>query len=202
MTQDFKQQIFDIFGTTDLNELRQIQKRAEAVRLHDLSGKRKGRNDSFNDVQRAKILALKSQGVSIAEISRTFRVTRQTIYNQLEKARSFESNAGYQMRMNFMNRNDLCTAIDIDFRHEQIKIKNYTNQIPLRAFGVNETPAWTDFQQFLSDRCFPKTRDHAKYILRELQVSSYDPLLIVEKTHGYMAGDHQWIVIIKRADHK
>ena len=29
-----------------------------------------------------------------------------------------------KMRMNFMNHNDLCTTIDIDFRHEKIKIQN------------------------------------------------------------------------------
>ena len=34
-----------------------------------------------------------------------------------------------------MNHNDLCTTIDIDFRHEKITIHNYTEQILLRAFG-------------------------------------------------------------------
>ena len=26
----------------------------------------------------------------------------------------------------------------------------------------------------------------------------YDPLLIIEKTDGYMEGDHQWIMMVKK----
>ena len=52
----------------------------------------------------------------------------------------------------------------------------------------------------LEDRCFPKTRDHAKEILRELGVPFYDPLLIIEKTKGRMEGDHQWILILKKEE--
>lgn len=47
---------------------------------------------------------------------------------------------------------------------------------------------------------FSKSRDHAKTILKEMQLPFYDPLLIVEKTHGRMAGDHQWIMILKKED--
>ena len=83
---------------------------------------------------------------------------------------------------------------------EIIFIKNYTQQIPLRAFGVVENPSWADFEQFLEDRCFPRTRDHNKECLRELGVPFYDPLLIIEKTDGYMAGDHQWILTVKKKE--
>ena len=72
-----------------------------------------------------------------------------------------------------MNHNDLCTTIDIDFRHEKITIHNYTEQILLRAFGVIENPDWKDFEYFLEDRCFPRTRDHAKEILREMNLPFY-----------------------------
>lgn len=97
-----------------------------------------------------------------------------------------------------MNHNDLCTTIDIDFRHENIKIQNYTDKIIFRAFGVVTEPIWADFEYFLEDRCFPRTRDHAKDILREMGVPFYDPLLIIEKTKGYMAGDYQWILSVKK----
>ena len=97
-----------------------------------------------------------------------------------------------------MNHNDLCTTIDIDFRHEKITIHNYTEQILLRAFGVIENPDWKDFEYFLEDRCFPRTRDHANEILREMNLPFYDPLLIVEKTQGRMEGDYQWIMILKK----
>ena len=42
------------------------------------------------------------------------------------------------MRMNFMNGQQLCTVIDIDFKHEVVRMKNYTDRISLRAFGVVE----------------------------------------------------------------
>ena len=60
-----------------------------------------------------------------------------------------------------------------------------------------ENPSWADFEYFLEDRCFPRTRDHAKDLLREIGVPFYDPLLIIEKTKGYMEGDYQWILILK-----
>ena len=153
-------------------------------------------------IQRAQILALQESGMDIAEIAREFGVSRQTIYNQIRQAYQFSDDPDVRMRMNFMNRMNLCTTIDIDFRHEKIKIQNYTDQIPLRAFGVVENPTWDDFQLFLEDRCFPRTRDHANQILREIGVPFYDPLLIIEKTKGEMEGDHQWIMILKKGEAK
>ena len=95
--------------------------------------------------QRAQIRALQESGMDIAEIAREFGVSRQTIYNQIRQAYQFSDDPDVRMRMNFMNRMNLCTMIDIDFRHEKIKIQNYTDQIPLRAFGVVENPTWDDF---------------------------------------------------------
>lgn len=105
-------------------------------------------------------------------------------------------NDNFTLRMNFMNRQDLCTVIDIDFKRERIKIENHTNKIPLRAFGVVENPSWEDFQIFLEDRCLPRTRAGLKEILRDMGVPFYDPLLIIEKTQGRIAGDNQWIALI------
>ena len=105
-------------------------------------------------------------------------------------------NANYTLRMNYMNRQDLCTVIDVDFKHERIKIENHTNKIPLCAFGVVENPSWEDFQIFLEDRCLPRTRFGLKEILRDMGVPFHDPLLIIEKTQGRMAGDNQSIELI------
>ena len=77
-------------------------------------------------------------------------------------------------------------------------IKNYTDQIIFRAFGVVTDPDWADFEYFLEERCFPRTRDHRKDILREMGLPFYDPLLIIEKTQGRMSDDHQWIMILKK----
>ena len=37
-------------------------------------------------------------------------------------------------------------------------------------------------------------------ILKEMGLPFYDPLLIIEKTDGRMAGDEQWIVILKNKE--
>lgn len=198
---DFKEQVQEIFGTTDVESLKRISEYASKYNqlLSEQSDKKpSGRKNSFTQPQIAEILALQSQGEKIAVIARKYQVSRQTIYSQIKRAHHFSDDPDVKMRMNFMNHNNLCTIIDIDFRHERIHIQNYTDKIPLRAFGVVTDPTWADFEYFLEDRCFPRTRDHAKEILREIGVPFYDPLLIIEKTKGYMAGDYQWILILKK----
>lgn len=37
-----------------------------------------------------------------------------------------------------------------------------------RAFGNNLTPGWEQFEQFLEERCFPRSRNGMKLILREM----------------------------------
>lgn len=204
MSTDFKQQIYEIFGTTEPEQLRHIAKNADLythmMSTVSVNKSSAGRKNSFTDPQIAHILALQLQGTKIAAIARMYQVSRQTIYSQIKRAHHFSKHPATQMRMFFMNRDHLCTSIDIDFKHEQIFIQNYTDQIPLRAFGVITKPDWNDFEYFLEDRCFPKTRHHAKEILRDLGVPFYDPLLIIEKTQGRMEGDHQWIIILHRED--
>ncbi len=201
---DFKQQIQEIFGTTDVQKLRQISEAAmrysnlETTQLKEKHSS--GRKNSFTQPQIAEILALLDKGEKVACVARKYQVSRQTIYSQVRKAHHFSDDPDVKMRMNFMNHNNLCTIIDIDFRHEKIKIQNFTDKIPLRAFGVVTEPSWEDFEYFIEDRCFPRTRDHAKEILREMGVPFYDPLLIIEKTKGYMAGDNQWILILKKEE--
>ena len=201
---DYKDQIKEIFGTTDIEALRKISENARLYSgmLSENSAKKHlaGRKNSFTQPQIAEMLALHDQGEKIAAIARNYQVSRQTIYSQIKRAHHFSDDPDVKMRMYFMNHNDLCTTIDIDFMHEKIKIQNYTDKIPLRAFGVVTEPSWADFEYFLEDRCFPRTRDHAKEILREIGVPFYDPLLIIEKTKGYMAGDYQWILILKKEE--
>ena len=207
MNMDFKKQIQQIFGTTDIHELQQISKDADSYRCqqsdtNNTSQKKHptGRKNSFTEEQIAHIMALQTRGVKITDIAKQYHVSRQTIYSQIKRAHHFTDDPDVKMRMNFMNHDDLCTTIDIDFMHEKIKIKNYTDQIIFRAFGVVTEPTWNDFEYFLEDRCFPRTRDHVKDLLREMNIPFYDPLLIIEKTQGRMAEDHQWIMILKKEE--
>ena len=136
------------------------------------------------------------KGIGNTEIAKQIGVSRQTIYKYIYNAEHFSKNPDFTMRMNFMNGSQLCTVIDIDFKHEVVRMKNYTDRIPLRAFGVVENPSWADFEEFLKERCLPASRAGLKGILREMDVPFFDPLLIIEKTNGHMAGDHQWVQVI------
>ena len=72
------------------------------------------------------------------------------------------------MILEYMNDDMLSTRIEVDFINNTVKIENFTDDEIDRAFGINEHPAMKDFEEFLEDRCFPRTRDHLKLILRDL----------------------------------
>ncbi len=91
-----------------------------------------------------------------------------------------------------------CTVIDADYLSRTVKISNRTDDIIHRAFGVNESPSWEDYEDFLISRCYPKTRPDIKYILKKLEVDSYDPYQMICKTQGRTYDDDQWIRIGKR----
>lgn len=77
----------------------------------------------------------------------------------------------------------------------KVKVKNYTDKIMFRAFGVVETPDYDQYLGFLESRCFPSSRDKMKLILKDLDLPFYDPMMIIEKTEGRMAEDDFWIRI-------
>lgn len=99
------------------------------------------------------------------------------------------------LRLWYMYGKRVCTIIDVDERKQIVKIKNYVASRQFRAFGLNETPSFQDYEEFLESRCFPKERDKMKLILKDLNLPFYDPLLIIEKTQGRMAEDDFWIKV-------
>ena len=101
----------------------------------------------------------------------------------------------YGLRMWYMHEQKICTLIDVDELRKRIKIKNYTDNILFQAFGNNTQPSFEDYEAFLESRCFPKSRDKMKLILRDLDLPFYDPFMIIQKTEGRMAEDHFWIRI-------
>lgn len=100
------------------------------------------------------------------------------------------------MKMNYMWNNQISTQIEADYIHKTIKIINYTDDNMKRAFGINEHPTWKEYESFLEDRCMPRTRANIKEYLDEINVSNYDPILIIKKSQGKMAEDYNWIDII------
>ncbi|MCD8054127.1 MAG: transcriptional regulator [Lachnospiraceae bacterium] len=99
------------------------------------------------------------------------------------------------LRFFYMYRQRLCTLIDVNELKQEVYIKNYTDEIMYRAFGVNEKPSYKDYQEFLESRCFPESRDKMKLILRDMNLPFYDPFLIIQKTEGRMAEDDFWLRI-------
>ena len=80
-------------------------------------------------------------------------------------------------------------------RLRYIRIYNYTNDLLKRAFGRIENPTFEQYEEFLESRCFPRSRDKMKLMLKELNIPFYEPLMIIEKTQGRMAEDDFWLEI-------
>ena len=100
------------------------------------------------------------------------------------------------MKINYMRDPDrLCTEIFVDYPNNAVKIINHTDVILDRAFGVNENPTIEDFEYFIEDRCFPRTRDHLDITLKLHGIDSgYNPLVIAKKLNGRVAGDDHYLV--------
>ena len=101
----------------------------------------------------------------------------------------------WPLRIWYMYDHDVFTLIDVNEQERKVKIKNYTDKIMFRAFGVVEDPDYDQYLEFLKSRCFPESRDKMKLILRDLGLPFYDPIMIIEKTEGRMAEDNFWIRI-------
>lgn len=97
------------------------------------------------------------------------------------------------MKLEFYDKERLCTKIIADFTDETLSVENTTEHIVKTAFGKNEAPTWKDFQNFLEERCVPRSRSGIREYLETIGVERYEPLEIIKKTSGRMAEDDQWI---------
>ncbi len=177
---DYRLLCIDLFGTDNENELRAIAGRLRA-----------GRKKVISKTDIEKAISLQKSGVSTAQIAKQMNVSRQTLSKYLNKP--FEKD--YVMRLDYMFKQTVCTTIYVDYKNEKIEIINRTDDILHRAFGINETPTWTDFEEFLRTRCFPEARANKKALIKKLNLSCFDPLQIIEVTKGRMAEDHHYFNI-------
>ena len=102
-------------------------------------------------------------------------------------------NANYTMKIEFLNEDQCCSIILVDFMNERVEVTNLTDNLILRAFGVAEKPSWDDFMYFLEERCIPKERFQIKKILRDLELEQYDLIRILQKTEGRTKEDEMWL---------
>lgn len=99
------------------------------------------------------------------------------------------------LQLQFFHGDSLCTTILADETAEKVLIKNHTSDPLYTAFGVNNNPDWQDYQNFLEERCIPKSRAGLQEYLNAIGVDEYHPLEIIRKTKGKMAEDQSWLEV-------
>lgn len=181
---DYRKLCVELFGTDDEAALRKIAAEYEKKNTRNAGRKRKASDEEIR-----KMRTMRNAGASMQELARKFGISRQTVERYLNT--TIED--GCTMRLTYMFRRQPCTVIDVNFLDRKVVIQNRTDDILHRAFGVIEAPTWNDFENFLRDRCFPQTRGNCKELLREMGLTDYDPLQIVEKTKGRLADDEMWL---------
>lgn len=181
---DYHKLCLDLFGTDDVNELERI-----ARTYREKNPRKAGRKKKFTAEDVQTIRSLIENGMTVNQVAERFQTSRQIIGKYLNEKPA----KGYTLRITYMYQQHPCTIIDVDFLHQRVMIRNKTKDVLHRAFGVTKAPTWDDFEAFLRDRCFPATRGNVKDLLKQLQLTSYDPLQIVEKTRGRTAEDDMWL---------
>ena len=104
-------------------------------------------------------------------------------------------NSNKLLQLQFYHGNSLCTTILADETAEKVLIENHTSDSLYTAFGVNNNPDWQDYQNFLEERCIPKSRAGLQEYLNAIGVDEYHPLEIIRKTKGKMAEDRSWLEV-------
>ena len=99
------------------------------------------------------------------------------------------------LQLQFFHGDSLCTTILADETAEKVLIENHTSDPLYTAFGVNNNPDWQDYQNFLEERCIPKSRAGLQEYLNAIGVDEYHPLEIIRKTKGRMAEDQSWLEV-------
>ncbi|MBQ0102103.1 MAG: hypothetical protein KBT31_04850 [Firmicutes bacterium] len=87
----------------------------------------------------------------------------------------------------------LCSEIVADTTDRTVKHRNFTGNRLKTPFGNNENPDYSDFENFLAERCIPEGRDGLREYLGVLGIDTYDPIEIVRKTKGVMAEDNFYL---------
>ncbi len=165
------------------------QELKDELQKYHIQSRRKGR-PQIDTIKKLEIIRLSEKGYSIRDIHKRTEVSLGTIHNIVKK---HEESTFAIKEIDYMYKDKLCTVIYADFQKQSIVIVNKVEDIVHCAFGCNQQPTWTDFEEFLSSRCFPATRDRIKDVLRSLNLDTYDPWQIVQVTQGRMAEDKQWL---------
>lgn len=98
--------------------------------------------------------------------------------------------AGHRILLLYYYDDDkLCTKICADYTAHDLAIENTVDDPLQTAFGVNLTPNWSEYEDFLEHRCVPRQRYGLRQYLSGIGLTEYEPLEIIRKTQGRMAED-------------
>lgn len=164
----------------------------ELKRIKQSEKKTKGR-PSIDNEKRVRILSLYRQGNSMRNIAKQEKTALGTVHKIIKEAVQ-RSRIVYV----FSDKEIPATIIDACSLNETVKIINLTDDMVSRAFGVREETDWKGFEEFLESRCMPRTRYGIRDELRGMNIDSYDPFLILDKTKGRVYGDHQYLIKMKK----
>jgi len=181
---DYKKICIDLFGTDDIDALKEI-----AEKVNKKNPRNAGRKKILSLDEQTELRALYAKGYTLEDLAKIYSTSRQVIGRYINTPMK----DGCSLRVYFMRKHRPCTIIDVDFIKQRVYAENYTDNVWFKAFGNIEDPTWDDFEYFLRDRCFSENRLDVKDRLNKLGLNNYDPLAIIEKTKGKITDDNMWI---------
>ena len=76
-----------------------------------------------------------ASGASVVQIAKYFNVTRPTVYKYINIRKRWEEDNFVKVRLDYMYDDELCTVIDVDFKHEKVYVENQTDKVLLTEIG-------------------------------------------------------------------
>ena len=136
-----------------MEEYAKCAKERDELRAAINVAKRKKGRPGLSTEKKAKICTLYQQGNSMRQTAQKAGVSLGTVSNVIDEAKK-SSRIVYV----YMDRKKPATLLDIYPAINRLEIWNFTDDLISRAFGSREKPSWQEYEQFLEDRCMPRTR--------------------------------------------
>jgi len=121
----------------------QLNGQLQNQKTEPASPKAKGR-PGVSAQRKAQVRTLRQQGLTVRQIAERTGLSIGCISGILREHKD------YTCKIDFMNREDCCTSIYVNFTKKEVRVENWTQDLIHRAFGVLEHPDWADFQRFLA----------------------------------------------------
>lgn len=130
-----------------------------------------GRKPVITDEQLNIVKDRIQSGESISSIAKEYGVSRQALHNRLKYSES------RYVTMEYMVNGDVTTIIEVDFRNEDVRIKNMGNRLSKYAFGINQNPSWENFTSFLGNQVLLASNDNddtcKRVLLQDVKEDSF-----------------------------